>query len=203
MKTFTAAELAEVIDQHHAWLLDNSQGARANLRYASLSSADLRYANLRYADLSSADLSSADLRYANLSYANLRYASLSSADLRYANLSSADLSSADLSSADLRYANLSYANLRYASLSSVASLKGAVGNMGQLKSIQCDYWPVAYTHQSIQIGCQRHSIDEWWAFTDKEIASMDNRALSWWQAWKPILQTIIATSPAIAPEYAA
>jgi hypothetical protein len=71
------------------------------LRYADLSSADLRSADLRYADLSSADLRSADLRYADLSSADLRSANLSSADLRSANLSSADLRSANLSSANL------------------------------------------------------------------------------------------------------
>ena len=51
----------------------------------------LRGADLRYANLSDADLRYADLRYANLSDADLRYA-----DLRYANLSDADLIGADL-----------------------------------------------------------------------------------------------------------
>ena len=55
---------------------------------------------------SSANLSSADLRYADLSSVDLRSANLSSADLRYADLSYADLSSANLSSADLSYAYL-------------------------------------------------------------------------------------------------
>ena len=79
-------ELKNVLDLHRKWVLSESDGVRA----------DLRYANLRYANLRSADLRSADLSYANLSSANL-----SSADLRYA---------------DLRYANLSYANLSYADL---------------------------------------------------------------------------------------
>jgi hypothetical protein len=140
-----------------------------------LSSADLRYANLR-----SADLSSADLSYADLSYADLRYADLSSADLR-----SADLSSADLSYADLRYADLSSANFLL-----------AVGNMINVKSVQADIWPVTYTHDTLQIGCQRHLITEWWAFENKEIERMDGRALAWWAVWKPILQAMIAGSPA-------
>ena len=89
MKTYTKEELKEIIREHHKWLLNSSEGKRADLRYA-----DLRYANLSYADLR---------------YANLRYVDLSSADLSYANLRYADLSSADLSSADLRYANLSSA----------------------------------------------------------------------------------------------
>jgi hypothetical protein len=43
-----------------------------------------------------ADLSGADLRYSSLSGANLSGADLSGADLRYSNLSGADLSGADL-----------------------------------------------------------------------------------------------------------
>jgi hypothetical protein len=121
---------------------------------------------------------------ANLSYANLSYA-----DLRSANLSYADLSYADLRSANLSYADLRSANLRY-----------AVGNMLEIKSIQCDLWPVTYTNTNISIGCQSHSISEWYAFTDDEIKIMDSKALEWWKVWKPIIQSIIEASPAKAIE---
>lgn len=84
------------LEQHAMWLLDETRGQRfvakkhENLRYADLSSSDLRYANLSYADLGYADLSSSDLSFANLSYTNLRSANLSSSDLSYANLHLAD-----------------------------------------------------------------------------------------------------------------
>jgi hypothetical protein len=87
----TADEWRDILEKHAKWLRSKSDGERANLSFADLSSANLRYAdlhsaNLRYADLSSADLSSADLSSANLRYADLRYA-----DLRYADLHSANL----------------------------------------------------------------------------------------------------------------
>ncbi len=84
-------ELKNVLELHRKWVLNKSDGVRANL-----SSADLSYANLSSADLSYANLSSANLSYANLSSANLSSANLRSANLRSANLSSANLSSADL-----------------------------------------------------------------------------------------------------------
>ena len=121
---------------------------------------------------------------ADLSFADLRSANLSSANLSYANVRSANLRSADLSSANLRSADLRYADLL------------AIGNMVNVKSVQADIWPVAYTHDTLQIGCQRHLITEWWAFEDKEIECMDSRALAWWAVWKPILQAMIAGSPA-------
>ena len=128
----------------------------------------------------------ADLRYADLSYANLSYA-----DLRYADLSYANLSYADLRCADLRYANLSYADLN-----EINHLWGCVGNMSEIKSIQCDLYEVTYTAEKLQIGCQFHEISDWWNFSDSEISRMDCGALEWWKVWKPILKKIIEASPA-------
>jgi len=96
LRTILPGALKEILRKHLAWLNDDPEGEKANLRHA----------NLRHADLSYADLGSADLGSANLSYADL-----SSANLRHANLRHADLSSADLGYADLRHADLSYADL--------------------------------------------------------------------------------------------
>ena len=106
-----------------------------------------------------------------------------------ANLRGADLSGADLRGADLRCADRRGADLRCANLL-------CIGNMRNIKTIQADRWAVGYTHDTMQIGCQRHMIVEWFEFSDEEIASMDDGALDWWRVWKPILQSIIAASPA-------
>ncbi|SPL81292.1 hypothetical protein [Yersinia phage fEV-1] len=54
----------------------------------------------------------------------------------------------------------------------------------------------------MQIGCQRHKLEDWWSFDDARIIEMDGKtALKWWRTWKPILQQIIATSPATATGY--
>jgi len=76
-----AAKLKDILDKHLKWMKEEDGGEIANLSYANLCSADLRYADLRYANLCSADLRSADL-----SYADLRYANLCSADLRSAKI---------------------------------------------------------------------------------------------------------------------
>jgi uncharacterized protein YjbI with pentapeptide repeats len=216
MKTFTPEELKEILAKHKAWMLDEDGGKRADL-----SSANLRYADLRYADLSSADLRSADLSSADLRSADLRSADLSSADLRYANLRSADLSYADLSSADLRsadlsYANLSSANLRSADLSSanlrsanlrsanLSDLKlwGVIGNMGVIRSIQVETYAITYTFDTLQIGCEQHSIEEWKGFDDARIIMMDGKdALKFWRKWKDVVFQIIEIAPADKWQY--
>ena len=196
----------------------------ANLRGANLIDANLSYANLRGAYLSGADLSGANLRGANLIDANLRGAvlrgaNLRGADLRGANLHCANLTDADLTDADLRGADLYGANLYGANLTDadlygadlrnavlsgaelgeVASLWGTIGNMREVKTVQCGTWPVTYTADLMQIGCQLHSLDEWWTFTDDEISRMDADALTWWSKWKPLLESIIEASPADTP----
>ena len=69
MKTYTTAELNDILNRHELWLRDDPSGVRANL-----SGANLSYANLSYANLSGANLSCANLSCANLSCAkNLNF----------------------------------------------------------------------------------------------------------------------------------
>ena len=112
MKTYTTAELKDILNKHALWLRGDPSGVRANL-----SDANLSYSNLYGVDLSYSNLSNADLRGASLSEANLYRANLSGTnlsddvDLYRANLSNADLRGADLYGADLSYSNLYRANL--------------------------------------------------------------------------------------------
>jgi hypothetical protein len=192
--------IQQVIIDHGLWL-KNEGGARANLRGADLRGVNLRGADLRGADLSHSNLRGADLSHADLSHADLSDADLSDADLSRADLSRADLSDADLSHSNLSDVNLSRADLRGADLSradlSRADLRNCIGNMKQIKSLQCDTWLISYTSTHLNIGCQTHTIEDWFDFSDDEISSMDNEALVWWKVWKPILKNIIDVSPGI------
>ena len=67
---------------------------------------DFSNVNLTDANLSYANLNGAILRFADLSNANLTYANLGGADLRFADLSDADLSDAYLYGADLSNVDL-------------------------------------------------------------------------------------------------
>ena len=138
------------------------------LESAIADGANLSYADLSYADLSDANLRGADLSYANLSYANLRGANLSDADLRGANLRG-------------------------------ANLWNCSGNRKQIKSIfVSEVYPISYTSEYLQIGCERHDISDWWDFSDKEIKDMDGRAaLDFWSEWKETIKMIIEKSPAV------
>jgi hypothetical protein len=124
-------------------------------------------------------------------------ANLDGANLDGAYLRGANLRGANLRGANLRGANLDGANLDGAYLDGVKSFNGASGNCREVKAVQCDYWPVTYTVDQMQIGCQLHPLTEWWAFTDAEIGQMDSKALAWWTIWKPILKQIVETSPAL------
>ena len=112
------------------------------------------------------------------------------ANLSDANLSDANLYGADLCGADLRDANLCGADLRD------ANLLGLTGNLRHIKSLQTETYYITYTSKVIQIGCQRHTIEEWKKFDDKTIRKMDGKkALEWWNKWKPIIMQIIEMSP--------
>jgi hypothetical protein len=56
--------------------------------------------------------------------------------------------------------------------------------MKEIYSMQLDTWMIGFTSTQLQIGCQSHTIQEWRAFSDEQIASMDEKALDWWKKWK-------------------
>jgi len=97
MKTITATELMDILDQHALWIRTvSAEGTRANLegvdlKDAYLEGANLYRANLRYANLGGANLEGAFLYLANLEGANLEGAYLSGANLERANLEGANL----------------------------------------------------------------------------------------------------------------
>lgn len=168
--------LEKILADHALWLRRHG-GAKANLRNA---------------DLRGADLVGAHLRNANLSGANLSGANLSGADLRVANLRGADLRNANLSNANLSGANLGYADLRNTDLL-------CLGNMREIKTLQIGTWRVAYTSDTLQIGCQKHPIEKWrkWntAAGRKWIDALDDSALAWADRYLDLILQIIDASP--------
>ena len=74
MKTYTQAELNEIIRNHKHWLQEDADGwerMRADLTRADLTGADLTRASLTGANLTGADLYGADLTGADLTGADL------------------------------------------------------------------------------------------------------------------------------------
>ncbi|MCZ4330747.1 pentapeptide repeat-containing protein [Castellaniella denitrificans] len=108
----------------------------------------------------------------------------------------ADLGDANLCDANLCDANLGGANLGGANLGDVVNLWDTTGDRRHIKSLQIETWGVTYTATHMQIGCQLHTLERWWGFSDEQISKMDYQALEWWGRWKPVLQQIIAMSPA-------
>jgi uncharacterized protein YjbI with pentapeptide repeats len=132
--------------------------------------------NLYGADFSGADLYGADLSGANLSWANL-----SGANLSWANLSGANLYGANLSGANLYGANLYGANLYR------VDLDGETLTKPPLSLLNLE-WPVLITEGFMRIGCQRHTHEDWAAFSDEQIEDMASTAVDFWDIWKePLL----------------
>ena len=93
---------------------------------------------------------------------------------------------ASLSGASLLGANLSGANL------SGVDLSRANGINDFIKCIQIETYPITYTDEVMQIGCERHKIADWRDFDSRRIADMDGKsALNFWAKYKDwIFQTI-------------
>ena len=67
-----------------------------------------------------------------------------------------------------------------------------------LKAFCSSVYPIVYTSEYLQIGCERHEIKDWREFNDERILRMDGkRALEFWQKWKSFIFTAIEIEPAI------
>lgn len=95
MKTYTEAELNEILRNHKHWILEDIDGW-GDMR------ADLRGVNFQGANLYAVDLYGAILQGANLYGANLQEADLREAELQGANLYGANLHGANLREAELQ-----------------------------------------------------------------------------------------------------
>ena len=78
-----------------------------------------------------------------------------------------------------------------------AYLRGVHGVNKYIKCIQVDTYPITYTSDTMQIGCEHHTIDSWREFDDERIVEMDGKtALKWWRRNKDWIFQTIEHSPA-------
>ena len=194
MKAYTTKELKAILKLHQKWLNNEVDGTRANLTRANLTRADLTRADLTRANLAGANLTGAILCGVDLTRATLYGVDLTDANLTRAILTDANLTRANLTRANLTGATLSGADLTGVGLAD-ADLTNLLGNMKHIKTVQTDKYLVTYTTRVLQIGCEKHSIEEWKNFDDETISEMDSGALEWWTQWKPIIMKIIEMSP--------
>ena len=155
---------------------------------ASLRGADLRGADLRRANIGGAYLGSAYLGGAYLGGANLRGAYLGGADLRRAYLRRADLRHANIGGADLGGADLRGAYLGGAKLADDIRINE---HPIQLLGLRYD---VFIFDEHIKIGCELHSMAEWFSFDDERINKMNSSAVESWRQWKEPLKQICISS---------
>lgn len=173
----TDAEIAEALRLHRAFVFGEENG--------------------RIADFSSKEIEGKDFSGELLMWAILKEATFKNCIFEYASMDYLDASGAKFENCNLKYASFNKASLSGASFND-SDLNGVVGNGKQIITMSLERWPVAYTETHLQIGCERHLIEDWWKFTDKQIDAMSKHALAWWKNWKPILQKAIENNPAKA-----
>lgn len=79
-----------------------------------------------------------------------------------------------------------------------ANLRYATGNRREIKSLfVCDVYSITYTAEYLQIGCEKHKINEWLDFDDARIHKMDgDKAIEFWAENKDFIFTAIEKYPA-------
>jgi len=166
--------------------LDNIELPSRDLSLASLegihickaifSLANFTKANLSYVNAVEADFEGCDFQRATLHNANLYKSQLNYADLMNADLSEANLTKAGLYNTNFRGANLAGVNLEG------ADIRDCTGDGIVIKNVPSNRFRIVYTNKVMAIGCQQHSIEEWFDFTLNQIHAFGgNHAVHWWK----------------------
>ena len=114
----------------------------------------------------------------------VRWAIENKADLSGANLSGAYLSGAYLSRANLSGADLSGADLSRANGEKITIEKIPI-------QIETGEYHVIIFDAHMKIGCEFHSLVDWWNFDNERIAQMDGtRSRRFWDTWKAPLVVV-------------
>ena len=86
-----------------------------------------------------------------------------------------------------------------------ANLWGATGNMREIRTMHIDTWPVTYTAYTLQIGCQRHSIEKWRKWDTEAgrawVRQMDSKASDWADRNLGLILQMIDANPATPTGY--
>lgn len=120
-------------------------------------------------------------------------ASFCGADLTRAQLFKTGFTRADFDGANLRDVSAKWCEFNQAKCMHKASIATAefidcVGDGWALKTISGLRWLVTIWADKMSIGCQSHSIDDWFAFSDDDIEEMDGYALEWWRKHKEFVR---------------
>lgn len=175
--------LEKVIADHKLWLYGKG-GKRGELR-----NHDLSGYNFSNCDLNRFDFNGCRLCCTNFTGASLREADFSHADLTLAKMHGSIIDRAIC--VDTVWQDVD--------LDSVISMWKCIGDGRYIKSIQIsDDYPITYTHNYLQIGCQKKLIKDWFNLDTKYIAEMYGKtSATYWAMWKETLRTLIKKSPAM------
>jgi len=70
----------------------------------------------------------------------------------------------------------------------------AAGENVRIKTLQLGRYLTTITKDTICVGCQAATLEEWQGFSDREILNMDDKqGLIWWKQWKDVIFKVHST----------
>jgi hypothetical protein len=66
-----------------------------------------------------------------------------------------------------------------------------VGNGVEVQYSTNYVWHIVWTNDTLQIGCQNHTRDEWNSFTDEQISLMAPDAMEFWRDHKAAIMEMV------------
>ena len=171
---------------HHALLINTN--FHASLLIAT---------DFKSAYLNSCDLSLVAGAYQKWKHTRFAHCDLSDSTFRRANFTSAKFNSdTKFNNTSISQSKFTDAYLDYVDLSNLHDFAGVIGEGKRFLTFRATPWHIVILRkeQIMQIGCQKHTLDEWFGFSVREIDDMSTEAVDFWEYWKPILKLLATDS---------
>jgi hypothetical protein len=162
---------------------------RLDMSDANLSDADFTDSVMINSTLISTHLSYTTLTRTDLSWSKFNGSFIGCVDFAGAKLYGSDFMNCtiyhtDFIGADLRYSDFTDSDITWSDFTG-AKLNNCKGDGKIIRNFDNSLrYRITNYKDIMAIGCQQHTIEQWFNFTDNQIEKMDKNALEWWNTHK-------------------
>jgi uncharacterized protein YjbI with pentapeptide repeats len=207
---FTEVFTAEMYSKHLHYIYNLPKGGLLYLTGANLKNSDLVAGNFTGADFEYSNISNSILDISDFTHARFHKTNLTGSSIANATFIGVSLTDCNLSDASLNRTNFTNALLYGSNLDNTtlwrtkftgakldgvslegASLCNCIGDGTVIRTLYIAPWRINVYNDIMAIGCEQHTIEQWYNFTDIQIDIMNKNALQWWYTNKDTIKTWI------------
>lgn len=177
--------LEEKIEKHRLFLATGLDSYRAIIKGEELQYLNVAEQNLQGARFVNVDFHGSRFMNTNFSFADFIKCNMTKCAFYNCNFFGANIKTSNFMSARFSDCDINLENM-----------ESLFGNGKQIKSMFISDYPIVWTSEYLQIGCQKKTIEEWRALDKEKANELIDFGWSWWEEHRDFIVNAIKEYPA-------